>query len=126
VNVQVPDIKEHSGLSKKKVSTLVSCKDTGYNLIIVIRSFRHKGLEKFYATGSKAGIQAGHASKLRRILGVLDAATQAADINLPGFRLHSLTGERKGFYSVWVNANWRVIFRFDGEDVELVDYLDYH
>lgn len=125
MDVQVPDIKEQSGLSKKRVFTIVSRKDTGYNLIM-IRSFRHKGLEKFYATGGKAGIKAGHASKLRRILGVLDAATQAADLHLPGFRLHSLTGERKGFYSVWVNANWRVIFRFDGEDVELVDYLDYH
>lgn len=57
---------------------------------------------------------------------MLDAATGAADMNLPGFRLHPLTGKRKGFYSVWVNGNWRALFRFDGEDVELVDYLDYH
>lgn len=57
---------------------------------------------------------------------MLDAATGAADVNLPGFRLHPLTGERKGFYSVWVNGNWRVLLRFDGEDVELIDYLDYH
>lgn len=94
----------------------------------MIISFRHKGLEKFYTIGSRADIQAGHGSKLRRILGVLDMnmTTGAADVNLPGFRLHSLTGERKGFYSVLVNGNWRVLFRFDGEDVELVDYLDYH
>ena len=92
----------------------------------MIKSFRHKGLEKFYATGRKAGIQAKHVPKLRRILGLLDTATKPEDVNLPGFRLHSLTGKQRGFYSVWVNGNWRVIFRFIGEDVELVDYLDYH
>ncbi len=92
----------------------------------MIKSFRHKGLKKFYTTGSKAGIQARHAPKLRRILGLLGAATKAEDVNLPGFRLHTLTGKQKGFYSVWINGNWRVIFRFTGEDVELVDYLDYH
>ena len=92
----------------------------------MIKSFRHKGLKKFYTTGSKAGIQARHAPKLKRILGLLGAATKAEDINLPGFRLHPLTGKQEGFYSVWINGNWRVIFRFTGEDVELVDYLDYH
>ena len=92
----------------------------------MIKSFRHKGLEKFYATGSKAGIQASHAPKLRRILGLLDAASQPEDVNLPGFRLHPLAGKQKGFFSVWGNGNWRVIFRFAGEDVELVNYLDYH
>jgi len=92
----------------------------------MIKSFRHKGLEKFYKTGSKAGIQAKHATKLRRILGLLDVATKADDVNLPGYRLHHLTGKQKGFFSVWVNGNWRIIFRFVGDDVELVDYLDYH
>ena len=92
----------------------------------MIKSCRHKGLKKFYTTGSKAGIQARHAPKLRRILGLLGAATKAEDINLPGFRLHPLTGKQEGFYSVWINGNWRVIFRFTGEDIELVDYLDYH
>ena len=92
----------------------------------MIKNFQHKGLEKFYTTGSKAGIQANHASKLRRILGLLDAASQSEDVNLPGFRLHPLSGKQKGFFSVWVNGNWRVIFRFAGEDIELVDYLDYH
>ncbi|MDX9906804.1 MAG: type II toxin-antitoxin system RelE/ParE family toxin [Bacteroidales bacterium] len=92
----------------------------------MIKSFRHKGLEKFYTSGNKAGIQAKHEPKLRRILGLLDAATKPDDVNLPGFRLHPLAGKQKVFYSVWVNGNWRVIFRFIGEDVELVDYLDYH
>ena len=92
----------------------------------MIKSFRHKGLEKFYTTGSTSGIQAKHAAKLRRILGVLDIATKAEDVSLPGFKLHPLAGKQKGFFSVWVNGNWRVIFRFVGDDVELVDYLDYH
>ena len=92
----------------------------------MIKSFRHKGLEKFYKTGSKAGIQAKHAPKLRRILGLLDVATKADDVNLPGYRLHFLTGKQKGFFSVWVNGNWRITFRFVGDDVELVNYLDYH
>ncbi len=92
----------------------------------MIKSFRHEGLEKFYKTGSKAGIQAKHAAKLRRILGLLDVAIKADDVNLPGYRLHPLTGKQKGFFSVWVNGNWRIIFRFAGDDVELVDYLDYH
>ena len=92
----------------------------------MIKSFRHKGLEKFYKTGSKADIQAKHAPKLRRILGFLNVATKVADVNLPGYRLHPLTGKQKGFFSVWVNGNWRIIFRFVGDDVELVDYLDYH
>jgi len=92
----------------------------------MIKGFRHKGLEKFYKTGSRAGIQAKHAPKLRRILGFLNVATKVADVNLPGYRLHPLTGKQKGFFSVWVNGNWRIIFRFVGDDVELVDYLDYH
>jgi len=91
-----------------------------------LKSFRHRGLEKFYRTGSKAGIQAKHAPKLRRILGLLDVATIAEDVNLPGYRLHPLTGKQKGFFSVWGNGNWRIIFRFVGDDVELVNYLDYH
>ena len=65
----------------------------------MIKNFQHKGLEKFYTTGSKAGIQANHASKLRRILGLLDAASQSEDVNLPGFRLHPLSGKQKGFFS---------------------------
>jgi len=92
----------------------------------MIKSFRHKGLEKFHTTGRKAGIQAKHAPKLKRILGLLDAATKPEDVNLPGIRLHPLTGKEKSFYSVWGNGNWRIIFRFVGEDVELVDYLDFH
>ncbi|EYR79105.1 MULTISPECIES: type II toxin-antitoxin system RelE/ParE family toxin [unclassified Shinella] len=92
----------------------------------MIVSFRHKGLELFHTSGSTKGIQASHAAKLGRILGLLDVASAPADVNLPGFKLHPLKGNMKGHWSVWVNGNWRVTFRFIGADVELVDYQDYH
>jgi len=92
----------------------------------VIRSFKHKGLAKFFETGSKAGIQSAHAERLRLILGRLNAAVKAEDMGLPGLRLHPLRGERKGTWAVWVSGNWRVTFRFVGADVEVVDYEDYH
>jgi len=92
----------------------------------MIVSFRHKGLELLYRTGSTKGIQAAHAAKLGRILGLLDVASDPADVNLPGFKLHPLKGDKKGHWSIWVNGNWRVTFRFIGADVELVDYQDYH
>nr|WP_244642668.1 type II toxin-antitoxin system RelE/ParE family toxin [Phyllobacterium sp. 628] len=88
--------------------------------------FRHKGLESFYRTGSIRGIQPAHAPKLSRILYALENATRSEELNLPGYRLHPLKGALKGHWSIWVNGNWRVTFRFDGKDVELVDYLDYH
>ena len=92
----------------------------------MIVSFRHKGLEALYRTGSARGIQAAHAPKLTRILAALDAATAPAELNLPGYKLHPLKGELAGHWSVWVNGNWRVTFRFVGTDVELVNYQDYH
>jgi proteic killer suppression protein len=93
----------------------------------MIKSFRHAGLEAFYKTGSKAGIRPEHASRLSRILGVLDAATVIEQVsNLPGYRLHKLSGNLEGYWSVTVSGNWRVIFRFENGEVELVDYLDYH
>lgn len=92
----------------------------------MIIGFRHKGLEVLYRTGSTRGVQATHAAKLRRILAALDAATVAAELHQPGYKLHPLKGELKGHWSVWVNGNWRVTFRFVGADVELVDYQDYH
>jgi len=92
----------------------------------VIRSFRHKGLARFFETGSKAGIQSAHAERLRLILGRLNAAVKAEDMGLPGLRLHPLKGERKGTWAVWVSGNWRVTFRFVGADAEVVDYEDYH
>lgn len=72
---------------------------------IMITSFKHKGLKRFFETGSTAGIQSAHAGKLRRILGNLDQAASVADMNLPGYHLHELSGNRKGVLSVWVNGN---------------------
>ncbi len=92
----------------------------------MIVSFRHKGLETFHRTGSTRGIQAAHAGKLRRILGLLDVAQGPQDMNVPSFKLHPLKGDLAGHWSVWVNGNWRMTFRFVESDVELVDYQDYH
>ena len=92
----------------------------------MIRSFKHKGLAKFFATGSKSGIQAQQAERLRLILGRLSAAAKPEDMGLPGLRLHPLKGTRKGTWAVWVSGNWRITFRFVGADAEVVDYEDYH
>ena len=92
----------------------------------MITSFRHKGLQAFFLTGSQAGIQAMHAKRLREMLTVLNVATSPADLGRPSWRTHPLVGDRAGFYAMTVQANWRLVFRFDGADVELVDYLDYH
>ena len=92
----------------------------------MIRSFRHKGLERFFLQGSKAGIQAAHASRLRLQLGRLDAAAGPRDMDLPGWRLHPLKGPLKGTWAVSVSGNWRLTFAFDGKDAVLVDYQDYH
>jgi proteic killer suppression protein len=92
----------------------------------MIISFRHKGLEALYRTGSTRGVQAAHAAKLTRILAALDAAASPADLNHPGYKLHPLKGDLDGFWSIWVNGNWRVTFRFIGADIELADYQDYH
>ncbi|QBQ56013.1 type II toxin-antitoxin system RelE/ParE family toxin [Nitrosococcus wardiae] len=92
----------------------------------MIRSFKHKGLERFFLKGTKSGIQAKHAVRLRLILGRLNAATNPQDMNLPGLKLHELSGRRKGFWSAWVSGNWRVTFRFEGMDAEAIDYEDYH
>jgi len=93
---------------------------------VAIREFRHKGLERFFATGAKSGIQAKHAERLRLILGRLNAATSARDMNLPGLDLHELRGPRKGTWAVRVSGNWRMTFTCSGKNVEHVDYEDYH
>jgi len=92
----------------------------------MIREFKHKGLEKFFLRGSKAGIQAKHAGRIRLILGRLHAATTPKDMDLPGLVLHELVGSRKGTWSVKVSGNWRITFKFRGEYTYAVDYEDYH
>lgn len=89
-------------------------------------SFQHKGLRKFYETGTKKGIRASHEIKLKMILVALDTAETADELDLPAFYLHTLKGDLKGYLSIKVNGNWRVIFKFIGNNVELIDYLDYH
>jgi proteic killer suppression protein len=92
----------------------------------VIKSFAHKGLEKFFRTGSKAGIQAQHAVRLRLQLAMLDEVDEPGDMNAPGWRLHPLQGQLQGHWSITVSGNWRLTFRFEEENAMLVDYQDYH
>lgn len=92
----------------------------------MIISIRHKGLRRFRATGSTAGIQAAHARKLRLQLAALGSATTIADMDIPGFRLHALVGADRGRWSIWVNGNWRLTFEFRDGNVYVLDYEDYH
>ncbi|MEI6545076.1 MAG: type II toxin-antitoxin system RelE/ParE family toxin [Methylococcales bacterium] len=92
----------------------------------MIKSFAHKGLEKFFTLGNQSGIQIIHAKRLRLILAVLHDAKVISDIDSPALRLHTLKGNRAGFWAVTVQANWRVIFKFEDGNVYVVDYLDYH
>ncbi|WP_062262997.1 type II toxin-antitoxin system RelE/ParE family toxin [Endozoicomonas arenosclerae] len=92
----------------------------------MILSFLHKGLERFYRTGKTSGIQAQHAKKLQRILFTLSRVKSPSEMDVPSYRLHPLKGERKGIWSVTVSGNWRVTFRFNDENVEIVNYEDYH
>jgi proteic killer suppression protein len=92
----------------------------------MIENIRHKGLRKFYEEGETRFLPAEQLDKIRRMLSYLDAAQRPDAMNLPGFRFHQLTGNYKGFYSVTVTGNWRIIFRFqDGQALD-VNYLDYH
>jgi len=92
----------------------------------MILSFWHKGLEAFFLSGKQAGIQPIHAKRLREMLTALNAAAGPEDLARPSWRLHGLSGDRAGFLAMTVQANWRLVFRFDGGNVELLDYLDYH
>ena len=90
----------------------------------VIRSFRHKGLKRLFEDGERRGVRADLIEKVENILLVLNRAESPGDMNLPGFRLHPLKGDRKGYWAVTVRANWRIVFRFEdgASDVDLVDY----
>ena len=92
----------------------------------MIKSWQHKGLKKFYETGNLAGICPAHSRRIKIILQRLDAAIRAEDMNTPGMAFHGLKGDKQEFYSVSVNGNWRIIFKFEGENAILVNYLDYH
>lgn len=92
----------------------------------MIKNFRHKGLKLFFETGKDSGISKAHAKKLRLLLANLNACIDLREMNLPGYRLHKLSGKQKDFFSLTISGNWRLIFKFDGENVTEVDYLDYH
>lgn len=92
----------------------------------MIKSFKHKGLQRFFEQGSKAGIQAAHATKLRLQLAALDQAVGPEDLSAPAWALHPLKGDLKGHWAVTVNGNWRMVFSFEGTDAVLIDYRDYH
>jgi proteic killer suppression protein len=92
----------------------------------MIKSFKHKGLEIFFYTGKKKGINSQHADRLERILDRLNAANEIKDMNYPGSNLHKLTGDKKDQYAVKVSGIWRVFFKFIDGDAYVVDYGDYH
>ena len=92
----------------------------------MIKSFIHKGLEKFFYDGTKKGIQAQHAQKLSDILDRLNAAHSVTDMKYPGSDLHQLKGKMKGLWAVKVSGNWRVVFSFKEGNAYNIDYIDYH
>lgn len=92
----------------------------------MIKSFKHRGLKLYFESGSKRGIVPEHASKIGMILDRLDSSINILDMNLPGFRLHQLSGQEKDIWSVVVNANWRITFYFEKGNAYIVDYRDYH
>jgi proteic killer suppression protein len=92
----------------------------------MIKNFAHAGLETFFRTGKKSGIQAHHAKRLNLQLGALDQAKKPSDMGVPGWKLHPLGGDMAGHYAVSVDQNWRLTFKFDGGDAVIVDYQDYH
>jgi toxin HigB-1 len=92
----------------------------------MIKSWKHKGLRKFFETGNKSGIVAAHEKRLKIILQRLSGAIDPEDMNTPGMQYHVLKGNLLGFHSVSVNGNWRIIFKFEGQNAEEVNYIDYH
>ena len=92
----------------------------------MIKSFRHKGLQRLYETGSTAGIKPRHTKRLRMLLAALDTAATIDDMDVPGFRLHPLRGRQMARWSVWVNGNWRLTFEFRDGNAFVLDYEDYH
>lgn len=92
----------------------------------MLKSFKHKGLREFFEDGSKRGISANQAQRIKIRLDVISAATQIDDISVPGFDLHELKGDRAGTWSLSVSGNWRITFRFENGDAYDLDLEDYH
>jgi len=93
---------------------------------IMIKSFKHKGLKRFFEIGSVSGIQPKHKNRLRMQLGALDTATCIDDMDIPGYKLHSLSGGKKNLWSIWINGNWRLTFEFEDGNAYILNYEDYH
>ncbi len=92
----------------------------------MIKNFRHKGLNRFFRKGDVRGIQAQQAARIARILDLLDDASSVEQLNIPGYSLHPLKGDRQGEWAMTVSGNWRITFRFEGEDAVDVNLEDYH
>ena len=92
----------------------------------MIKSFKHKGLEKYYKSGTTKGIQSIHVKRLPMQLAVLDTALTIEDIDIPGYRLHALKGDRQSIWSISVSGNWRLTFEFNDGNVHILNYEDYH
>lgn len=92
----------------------------------MIKSWKHKGLQRFFETGSASGINAMHVKRLSTRLRVIDLASEIDDINISGYKLHELQGDRDGMWSVWVSGNWRITFEFRDGDAYILNYEDYH
>lgn len=92
----------------------------------MIKTFRHKGLRRYFETGVKSGIQADHAGRLRLQLAALDTAQNIEDMDVPGYRLHPLKGKMKGRWSISVSGNWRLTFSIENGNIHVLDYEDYH
>jgi toxin HigB-1 len=92
----------------------------------MIRSFKHRGLERLFVRGDRSKIRPDLVAKLERVLARLNASSETSDMDAPGFGLHAMTGVYKGYWSVTVSRNWRVVFRFEDGDAFDVDFLDYH
>jgi proteic killer suppression protein len=92
----------------------------------MIQSFRHKGLRRYFESGTVAGIQPQHAARLRMMLTALDTAQCIEDMDIPGFRLHPLKGSERGRWSIWVSGNWRLTFEYRDGHAYVLDYEDYH
>jgi len=120
-----PDTWLQVSLDVSLLNGVVACCATRYTWW-VIKSFRHKGLRRYFETGSKAGIQAKHAGRLRLQLAALDTAQGIEDTEVPGYRLHPLKGRAKNRWSIWVSGNWRLTFEFKDGNVYILDYEDYH
>ena len=102
-----------------------ACTDTRYD-IMMIKTFRHKGLKRLFERDNPSGVRADQVRRIKDVLAHLDLAVRPSDLDLPGYRLHPLQGELKGFWSVTISGNWRIIFRFEDGDAFDVDLVDYH